>query len=137
LTCSGVCGLPKVLFEAKNSILISLTFAFQASHIRFAYSRFNFPRYTAVSLMINRGIPTVVVSKILGHSKPSVALNIYAHCISELQYEAAKIMEEIATPIAIEMNEFPLKIEKISSKRKVFAPGCTRLHPKNLEILQR
>ena len=62
--------------------------------------------------MINRGIPIVVVSKILGHSKPSVTLNIYAHCISELQYEAAKIMEKITTTIAIEMHDFPLKIEK-------------------------
>jgi integrase len=74
--------------------------------------RFHDLRHTAASLMINRGIPIVVVSKILGHSKPSVTLNIYAHCISELQYEAAKIMEEITTPSAIDMHEFPLKIEK-------------------------
>ena len=53
--------------------------------------------------MINRGIPIVVVSKILGHSKPSVTLNIYAHCISELQYKAAKIIEDITTPIAIDI----------------------------------
>jgi hypothetical protein len=84
--------------------------------------------------MINRGIPIVVVSKILGHSKPSVTLNIYAHCISELQYEAAKIMEEITTPIAIDMHEFPLKIDANQQQTK---SNCTRLHPKNLEILQR
>jgi len=57
--------------------------------------------------MINRGIPVVVVSKLLGHSKPSVTLNIFAHCVSEHQYEAARVMEEIATPIAFELEEIP------------------------------
>ena len=62
--------------------------------------------------MINRGTPIVVVSKILGHSKPSVTLNIYAHCVSESQYEAAKVMEEITTPIAIDLKDIPQKVEK-------------------------
>lgn len=61
---------------------------------------------------MKRGIPIVAVSKIPGTSKPGVPFNINARCISELQYEAAKIMEEITTPIAIDMHEFPLKIEK-------------------------
>ena len=74
--------------------------------------RFHDLRHTAASLMINRGIPIVVVSKILGHSKPSVTLNIYAHCVSDLQYEAAKVMEEITTPIAIDMQDFSIKIDK-------------------------
>ena len=69
--------------------------------------RFHDLRHTAASLMINRGIPVVVVSKLLGHSKPSVTLNIYAHCVSEYQYEAARVMEEIATPIAFELEEIP------------------------------
>ncbi|MFH1446290.1 MAG: tyrosine-type recombinase/integrase [Chloroflexota bacterium] len=67
--------------------------------------RFHDLRHTAASLMINRGVPIIVVSKMLGHSKPSVTLNIYAHCVSEYQYEAARIMEEIATPLAIDLEE--------------------------------
>jgi len=67
--------------------------------------RFHDIRHTAASLMINRGIPIVVVSKILGHSKPSVTLNIYSHCVSELQQEAARVMEEITTPIEINLAE--------------------------------
>lgn len=62
--------------------------------------------------MINRGTPIVVVSKILGHSKPSVTLNIYARCVSKPQYEAAKVMEEITTPIAIDLNDITQKVEK-------------------------
>ena len=74
--------------------------------------RFHDLRHTAASLMINRGIPIVVVSKILGHSKPGVTLNIYAHCVSESQFKAAKVMEEITTPIAIDLKDITPKVEK-------------------------
>jgi len=39
-------------------------------------------------------------------------LNIYAHCVSESQFEAARIMEEITTPIAIDLNDIPQKVKK-------------------------
>ena len=44
------------------------------------------------------------------HSKPSITLNIYAHCVSESQFEATGIMEEITTPIAIDLNDIPQNI---------------------------
>lgn len=78
--------------------------------------RFHDLRHTAASLMINRGIPIVVVSKILGHSKPGVTLNIYAHCVSDLQYEAAKVMEEITTPIAFNIENFQFHSQKTDQK---------------------
>jgi hypothetical protein len=71
--------------------------------------RFHVLRHTAASLMINRGISIVVISKILGHSNSSVTLNIYVHCVSENQYETTKVMEEITTPMAIDIQELPLK----------------------------
>jgi integrase len=74
--------------------------------------RFHDLRHTAASLMINRGIPIMVVSKILGHSKPGVTLNIYAHCVSESQLKAAKVMEEITTPITIDLKDITQKVEK-------------------------
>ena len=83
--------------------------------------RFHDLRHTAASLMINHGVPIVVVSKILGHSKPSVTLNIYAHCITELQSEAAKIMEEITTSIPIDTDNFDSNMHPI-------APNCTQAH---------
>lgn len=39
--------------------------------------RFHDLRHTAASLMINHGVPIVIVSKILGHSKPSVTFNAF------------------------------------------------------------
>jgi hypothetical protein len=33
--------------------------------------------------MFNNGIPPIAVSKTLGHSKPSITLDIYGHLYSE------------------------------------------------------
>jgi len=66
--------------------------------------RFHDLRHTAASLMINHGVPIVIVSKILGHSKPGVTMNIYAHCITEYQHEPAKVMDEITMPMAIDVS---------------------------------
>ena len=60
-------------------------------------------------VMISLGIPIVGVSKIFGHSIPSVTLNIYSHCVSEMPYKAAEVMEEIMSLIAIEMVEIGSK----------------------------
>jgi integrase len=60
-------------------------------------------RHTAASLMLNRGIPVLVVSKRLGHSNPSVTLNVYAHTSVDMQNEAASLMDEIVTPIPVEI----------------------------------
>ena len=65
--------------------------------------RFHDLRHTAASLMLNHGVPVLVVSKILGHSKPSVTLNVYAHCLVDMQNEAANLMDEIVTPIPVSL----------------------------------
>ena len=41
--------------------------------------RFHDLRHTAASLMLNNGIPLIVVSRRLGHSQPSITLNVYGH----------------------------------------------------------
>ena len=64
--------------------------------------RFHDLRHTAASLMLNHGVPALVVSKILGHSNPSVTLNVYAHSTLDMQGQAASIMDEIVAPIAVD-----------------------------------
>jgi len=75
--------------------------------------RFHDLRHTAASLMLNHGVPLIVVSRILGHAKPSITLDIYGHLIHEMQGEAAKIMDELVTPIRINISQnepiFPQK----------------------------
>lgn len=77
--------------------------------------RFHDLRHTAASLMLNHGVPALVVSKILGHSSPSVTLNIYAHSTIDMQSIAAGIMDKIVTPI-------PINVSQLHPT----AHGCTR-----------
>ena len=45
----------------------------------------------------------IVVSKMLGHSKTSTTLDIYGHLMPTMQDEAARIMDELVTPIKLEL----------------------------------
>ena len=84
--------------------------------------RFHDLRHTAAAIMLNHGIPVIVVSRRLGHAKPSITLDVYGHMIPSLQAEAAQKIDELITPVEID-NE------------KLSAPNCTRsapeLHPNN------
>ncbi|MGD8457029.1 MAG: site-specific integrase [Anaerolineales bacterium] len=64
--------------------------------------RFHDLRHTAASLMLNSGVPVLVVSKRLGHAKPSITLDVYGHLISSMQEFAAEVMDQFITP-----NEIP------------------------------
>jgi vacuolar-type H+-ATPase subunit F/Vma7 len=39
----------------------------------------------------------------LGHSKPSVTLDIYTHLINDQTREAANVMDRLVTPILVEI----------------------------------
>jgi len=65
--------------------------------------RFHDLRHTAASLMLNNGIPPIVVSRRLGHSKASITLDIYGHLIPSMQAQAADLMDELVTPIAVQL----------------------------------
>jgi integrase len=45
-------------------------------------------RHTAASLMLASGVPTKVVSELLGHSSPTITLSIYAHVIPGMAEDA-------------------------------------------------
>jgi len=74
--------------------------------------RFHDLRHTAASLMLNHGIPVMVVSRRLGHAKPSITLDVYGHMIPSMQIEAAQKIDELITPVEIYR----------------VAPGCTQNH---------
>jgi integrase len=65
--------------------------------------RFHDLRHTAASLMLNHGVPVIVVSRRLGHSKPSITLDVYGHLIPSKQAEAAELIDELIMPVAVEM----------------------------------
>jgi integrase len=45
-------------------------------------------RHTAASLLLAAGVPTKVVSELLGHSSPTVTLAIYAHTLPSMAEDA-------------------------------------------------
>jgi integrase len=55
-------------------------------------------RHTAASLWIRAGVPIVTVSKMLGHSKVSTTLDIYADVIAELD---TNLGEELGAAFAV------------------------------------
>ena len=61
--------------------------------------RFHDLRHTAASLMLNHGIPVIIVSRRLGHAKPSITLDIYGHLVPGMQEEAARMIDELITPV--------------------------------------
>jgi hypothetical protein len=52
--------------------------------------------------MLSHGIPPVIVAGMLGQSI-SILLNTYAHFIPTMQDEAAELMDDILTPVQIEL----------------------------------
>jgi integrase len=77
--------------------------------------RFHDLRHTAASLLLNNGQGILAVSKLLGHSKPSVTLDIYGHVYNESMEEVARVMESLVTPTKIELPEKVIsKLQTIS-----------------------
>lgn len=60
--------------------------------------RFHDLRHTAASLMLNNGIPILVASRRLGHSKPSMTMDVYGHIIPNKEEEAADLMDNLISP---------------------------------------
>jgi integrase len=57
--------------------------------------RFHASRHTAATLMLNNGVPLEVVSAILGHAGLAITADVYAKVGSDLQRQAADVMEEV------------------------------------------
>ena len=67
--------------------------------------RFHDLRHTAATLMLNKGIPVLVVARRLGHAKPSITLDIYGHLVPSMQTQAAELMDEVITPIRVQFKQ--------------------------------
>jgi hypothetical protein len=52
--------------------------------------------------MLNHGIPVLVVSKRLGHTKPSITLDVYGRLIPSMQEKAPEVMDEVITPVVLD-----------------------------------
>lgn len=67
-------------------------------------------RHTAASLMLMSGMELIRIARQLGHSKPSITLDIYGHLIPGLENDAAQRLDELVTPtIAADLQQQTVK----------------------------
>ncbi len=66
--------------------------------------RFHDLRHTAASLMLNNGVPVIVVSRMLGHSRASITMDVYGHLYNEMQDQAAHLMDELVSPVKVDLS---------------------------------
>ncbi len=66
--------------------------------------RFHDLPHSSASLMLNHGVPSIIASRRLGHSRVSITLDTYGHLIPELQGEAADFLDELVTPIGVKLH---------------------------------
>ena len=65
--------------------------------------RFHDLRHTSISFQLEMGTSLNTVQRRAGHSKASVTSDIYGHTMEHSQDVAAEKIEEMVTPIAVEM----------------------------------
>jgi integrase len=65
--------------------------------------RFHDLRHTAVALMLSHGVSVFVVSKIIGHARPSITSDIYGHLVPGATSGIGQLMDDLITPISIEI----------------------------------
>lgn len=65
--------------------------------------RFHDLRHTSISFLLEMGMPVNTVQQRSGHSKASVTTDIYGHPMEHSQEEAAEKIEEMVTPIAVDL----------------------------------
>jgi integrase len=78
--------------------------------------RFHDLRHSAANLMLNHGVLFLVVSKILGHTNPSITLNTYGHLYTGSVGAAGQLMDGLVTPLRV----------SFSSDTQVEMPSCLR-----------
>jgi integrase len=66
--------------------------------------RFHDLRHISATLLLLHKIPLMVVSQRLGHYKPSFTMDTYGHMIPEMQEEAAKLIDDLITPVRIQLH---------------------------------
>ena len=67
--------------------------------------RFHDLRHTAAALMLSNGGPVIVVSRRLGHARPSITLDIYGHLIPQKQKAATDLMDRLLTPVEVRFED--------------------------------
>ncbi len=74
---------------------ISKSFARQARRLGFKSLRFHDLRHTHATLLLLEGVPVNAVASRLGHSSPSITLNVYGHVIRRAEDRAVEVSGDL------------------------------------------
>jgi integrase len=72
--------------------------------------RFHDLRHTAASILLNNGVPIIVVSGRLGHARASITSDIYGHLMPNMQDEAAQLIDDLVTPTEVKIDN-PISVK--------------------------
>jgi len=67
--------------------------------------RFHDLRHTAASLLLNKGITAITISRRLGRTKASITLDVYEHLIPGIQSEVEDSIDDLVMPVAVQLDE--------------------------------
>jgi integrase len=67
--------------------------------------RFHDLRHSGTSLLVNQGVPLIVVSRQLGHSRASMSLDVYGHLLPGMHSEVAELMDDLVMPVAVQIDQ--------------------------------
>jgi integrase len=95
---------PSTVGNPRQGYDVSKSFKRLASDAGLPTIRFHDIRHTAASIMLLHGEPPVRVAGILGQSV-AVLLDTYAHYIPDDQTRAAMLMDEITTPVIVDLSD--------------------------------
>jgi integrase len=73
--------------------------------------RFHDLRHTAASLLLNNGVPVIIVSRRLGHARASITSDVYGHLLPNMQDEAAELIDDLVTPAEVKLDD-PILVSK-------------------------
>jgi integrase len=97
---------PSLKGNPMNQIVLLRSFQNTIRRAGLPKIRFHDLRHTAASLMLNHGVPVLIVSKRLGHAKVSITLDTYGHLIPQMQEGVGQLMDDLITPIELRADAF-------------------------------
>lgn len=91
------CVFPSSIGSAMDASNLWKTFRRLLKSTGLPAIRFHDLRHTVASLMLNNGVDVLVASRRLGHSKPSITLEVYSHLIPSSQAEVANVLDKLVS----------------------------------------
>lgn len=72
--------------------------------------------------MLNHNVPLIAVSRRVGHSRPSITLDIYGHLIPRMQSEVAEGIDDLVFPTVVGLHQGCINEESLLTEQAFETP---------------